>query len=186
MDCRYHRPRVSTKRAAIPLALTALAVLTGPAGGQEPTALPTPTHTRVLVYSEALNTRSQTPTYVDLDSGVVYRLTATGDAGVVFLAPYSVGGPPIRFVPISGTQGSGTMFAVPYTGRYRLYASTSGTEHEGSSFILQVSIHREEGDTRELRCARQQAEPGCRARPRYTGVLLALISLPIAAIMLLR
>lgn len=190
-------------RAASALLLAAAAGA-APAVAQSP--LPTAIPPRNLVLSEAMYTGSESPMFVELDSGVAYRVTVIGEHGVIFIAPEGLSRPPLRFAPISGTQAPGHVFMAPLSGTYRVYAApaegfiesrrapqrsdnyrvttTAPATGMPAGDVLQVTIYREEADNRELRCARDAQRPECPRR--RIGLILAAISIPIALLMLNR
>ena len=133
------------------------------------------TGTATLVASEIV---SDAPTFVTLDSGVVYRIVPNG---TVYLAPRLLNQPPVRIAPLVSASGTGVPFIPPYTGEYRLY----GDANEGP---VAVRIYLDEADQRELSCVRNPSQRGGRGAadldPRARGHE-SLKVLLVAAIILL-
>lgn len=127
--------------------------------------------TRELVFSETVGGG---PSYVTLDSGVVYRVVANGAAIITPRQQYRA--PAFRFAgPQPGPFGA--PYVPSFTGEYRLDATGSGAS---------VQIYREAVDQRSAACVADPKAAGCiGATPgrRKYGLLVAMLAAPIAAYM---
>jgi len=129
---------------------------------------------RTLVFSENV---SGGPSFVTLDSGVVYRFIAVGSD--VLISPRVLYRTPLRAAPMVHPGPTGTPFIPEFTGEYRLDAVGDAS----------VRIYREEMDAVQLACLRNPRGPGCLASRRRggtkLGVVLALVSVPIIIVIML-
>jgi hypothetical protein len=100
---------------------------------------------RTLVFSEIVGGG---PSYVTLDSGVVYRIVAQ-DA--VSIGPRSGFRPPLRIAALVRGGGTGVPVIPEFTGEYRIDTDVSAS----------VQIWREEADPKEIACIRNNGGPGC-------------------------
>lgn len=129
---------------------------------------------RTLVFSDNI---SGGPSFVSLDSGVVYRFIAVG--GTVYISPRAMYRTPLRPAPIIHPGSTGTPYLTEFSGEYRI---------DGDGTDVSVRIYREEMDAVQVACLTNPRGPGClgsrgRRGPRV-GLILALISIPIAVAML--
>lgn len=116
------------------------------------------------------------PSYVTLDSGVVYRIVVHDD--VVFTPRQIFRAPPFT-VTVQLGHASGIPVIPGYTGEYRMdTASQTATSS--------VQIYEEAVDAADIACIRNPAGPGCRKSKRGLGILLVMISIPIAAFFFLK
>lgn len=129
---------------------------------------------RQLVFSDNV---SGGPSFVTLDSGVVYRFVAVG--GTVFISPRGMYRTPLRPAPIVHPGATGAPYLAEFTGEYRL-------DSDGND--VSVRIYREAMDAVQMACLANPRGPGCLAsrshRGPRIGIILALISIPIAVAML--
>ena len=184
MDRRTHRQagRLNRLAGVVALALVAGCASAPPVGSpKHPEAAShdrPATARRTVIFSEELSANNAAPHFVELDSGIAYRLTAQGSSyGAVLVAP-STGASPIRFLPTATDRGLGTGFIAPYTGRYRVYT-------EGDNTTMLVRIVKEEGDAQELRCLEDPTRSECRQRRGHTPWLfVALLTIPIVLLAL--
>jgi hypothetical protein len=124
---------------------------------------------RTLVFSEIVGGG---PSYVTLDSGVVYRVVAQ-DA--VSLAPRSGYRAPLRIAPLVRGGGTGVPIIPEFTGEYRIDTDASAS----------VQIWREEADPTELACIRNTGGPGCHGpKPHISVRSVLIIGLALPFIML--
>ena len=110
------------------------------------------------------------PSYVTLDSGVVYRILVH-DA-VTFTPRQAFRAPPFTVLS-TDARGFGVPVVPAFTGEYRL---DTVSETATSS----VQIYQEEVDAAGLACIRNPSGPGCRKK-HPLGMLLAMLSIPIVA-----
>lgn len=129
---------------------------------------------RELIFSDNV---SGGPSFVSLDSGVVYRFIAVG--GDLLISPRGMYRAPIRAAPIVHPGATGWAYLTEFAGEYRLDATGAD---------VSVRIYREAMDAVQMACLNNPRGPGClgsrsRRGPRL-GLLLALVSIPVAIYML--
>lgn len=122
------------------------------------------------------------PTFIELDTGIVYRFVVSEDADV-YIAPRLASGAPVRLAPLVRGGGHGIPFMASQPGTYAL--TTAG----GST---QVRVYRAAADAAEMACIRNPRTEGCRANPQsgqrrrsMLTLAMAVIAIPLAAVVLL-
>lgn len=115
----------------------------------------------VLVFSGSVG---PTLTYLELDSGVVYRLVAHHDliesSGYLYIAPRFISSPPIRIAPVIDDP-IGVPFTPALSGEYKIYGDAERA----------IRIYREDRDQVSLTCARNPRQPLCRGGGRSAASL---------------
>lgn len=89
-----------------------------------------------------------TPNYVDLDSGVVYRVWSTED---VFIEPRNLSGAPVRLSPQVRANGVGVPFIPAWPGEYKVWASDE----------VAVRVLWNDFDQAQIQCIRHPQQRGC-------------------------
>ena len=143
---------------------------------------------RQQIFSEAYSASAHGPYYVNLDSGVTYRVFVDQSGGQtdqtgrtsdtasanLTITPRVSSLPPIRFSPTMFSGNNGAAFEAPATTGYRVETFYSGRE------AIIVRIYREAVDVYSAACVTDPTAAGCRAatdvatRPK-TGVSPAVL-----------
>jgi len=126
---------------------------------------------RQQIFSEAYSAASHGPYFVDLDSGVTYRVfvdqsgasvdqsgraSDTSMAGLA-ITPRVASLPPIRFSPTMFSGNNGAAFEAPATTGYKVETFYNGRE------AIIVRIYREAVDVYSAGCVADPTAAGCRA-----------------------
>jgi len=131
---------------------------------------------RQQIFSEAYSASAHGPYFVDLDSGVTYRVFVdqagasvdqtgrTSDTTMAGLAitPRVASFPPIRFSPTMFSGNNGAAFEAPATTGYKVETFYNGRE------AIIVRIYREAVDVYSAGCVADPTAAGCRAATDVT------------------